>query len=360
MTSEKSNVTLGCIEKCEETWALESRYFPSKVGGRPAWLDLKNINVDVSCTICSDPCLFLCQIYAPIDSQPSAYHRTIFVFVCKNPNCCKSNSNNNFKVFRCQLPLVNDYYPPEEPTDDPDWSTDSKVEKFNDICHVCGCLGSYQCSKCKLIKYCSKSHQVFDWKTNHKNICNSVVTTTPTPENSNNTFNLLFPEYEIIEEEEEEKCDDSDENITESKTEEKKSYEERFNDLKQLLEEGNLQNASDDLLMDLDNGKEYKYLKHFKTKLKLVPDQVVRYARGGTPLWISEPKYSNEDIPFCEECMGPRQFEFQILPTLLSYLDVDKLDDSLDWGNLLIYTCKNNCDEGPAYKKEFLWKQDLT
>ena len=93
---------------------------------------------------------------------------------------------------------------------------------------------------------------------------------------------------------------------------------------------------------------------------KRAPKQVVRYSRGGNPLWVSD-KESAENIPSCEWCSGPRIFEFQIMPQLLVSLKMDSLNESsIDWGTLAVYTCKNSCDAtGPAYKKEFLWRQNV-
>ena len=35
-----TTVDLGFLETEFESWEVESRHFPSKVGGRPAWLDM--------------------------------------------------------------------------------------------------------------------------------------------------------------------------------------------------------------------------------------------------------------------------------------------------------------------------------
>jgi pre-rRNA-processing protein TSR4 len=54
-------------------------------------------------------------------------------------------------------------------------------------------------------------------------------------------------------------------------------------------------------------------------------------------------------------------FFFKIMPQMLNYLRLDNIsEEGVDWGTLLIYVCKNNCDDGPAYKKEFIWKQDFS
>lgn len=118
-------VDLGFVEKCE-SWRLESRFFPSKAGAKPAWLDLKNIpgKSDLQCENCGDPCVFLCQIYAPYEEDDNAFHRTIYIFVCKNADCCRPNQNKNLKVFRSQLNRINDFYPAVPPVEQKDWRTD--------------------------------------------------------------------------------------------------------------------------------------------------------------------------------------------------------------------------------------------
>lgn len=85
---------------------------------------------------------------------------------------------------------------------------------------------------------------------------------------------------------------------------------------------------------------------------------MLRYDRKGEPLWVSEEEGSVVDkvnIPPCPHCKGPRVFEFQVMPQLLNYLEID----NVDWGTLAIYTCEKSCNLGPAYKQEFIWKQDF-
>lgn len=56
-------VDIGFLEE-RENWLLHPRFFPSKVGGKPAWLDLKYIpsSEELTCKICGDPLTFLCQV----------------------------------------------------------------------------------------------------------------------------------------------------------------------------------------------------------------------------------------------------------------------------------------------------------
>lgn len=61
---DKNRIDLGFLEKCEKPWLLINTYFPSKVGGRPSWLDVEAIpsNDRLKCTECGIQLAFLCQV----------------------------------------------------------------------------------------------------------------------------------------------------------------------------------------------------------------------------------------------------------------------------------------------------------
>lgn len=105
----------------------------------------------------------------------------------------------------------------------------------------------------------------------------------------------------------------------------------------------------------------------FTDRLKRSPRQVLRYAKNGTPLW-SVPQPLDLKIPKCP-CGAERMFEFQLMPSLLHVLDVDKHTrtqkempstvasdgDEIDlnqafsnggqnWGAVAVYTCSACCD----------------
>lgn len=177
---EMLDAELGFLEKSEK-WRLRSPHFPSKIGGKPAWLDLKNLppTSDLCCPKCEKPMIFFAQVYAPDDDdedgqvpvKETCYHRTIFIFFCTATSCNSRNCNKNFAVFRCQLPRDNEFYPPIDPPENPDWKTDIVVEKYCTVCVVCGCLGTKKCGGCKKYIYCSRAHQVLHWKSGHKLLC---------------------------------------------------------------------------------------------------------------------------------------------------------------------------------------------
>ena len=167
--SDVSGVELGFVEE-GESWRLHSKYFPSKVGGKPAWLDLFNLPNEINCARCNKGCILLCQVYAPIEDKETCFHRTIFLFLCKNPECCENNYNGNFKVFRCQLERTNEFYSFNPPVEDQNWEPDVKP-RLCTLCNVCGNKGASRCGKCKTTFYCTKEHQIIDWKSRHKGVC---------------------------------------------------------------------------------------------------------------------------------------------------------------------------------------------
>lgn len=134
MTTKDYPLSLGYIFK-QESYLLHRRYFPSKVGGKPAWLDpinLPNGDKVLVCPrpdCCNQPLTFILQVYAGRDSPDDAFHRTIYIFGCQ---WC----SETFVALRCQLPRCNDFYPsvPAE-TEDPT-RYDECLEKR--CCPACG------------------------------------------------------------------------------------------------------------------------------------------------------------------------------------------------------------------------------
>jgi hypothetical protein len=86
-------VSLGFAENCDDfPHELEPEYFPSKIGGQPAWLHPLGIPVDKNrCPHCAAPLSFLLQIYTGGPGrafpQPGAFHRTLFLFTCRSSAC---------------------------------------------------------------------------------------------------------------------------------------------------------------------------------------------------------------------------------------------------------------------------------
>lgn len=107
---------------------LSSPFFPSKVGGKPSWLDYTHVpkaeasgDINLACDTCKSQLVFLLQLYAPIsdtdkfvselESADACFHRALFVFVCTNNEC----NRKSVRLIRSQLERNNDFYAYEAP-----------------------------------------------------------------------------------------------------------------------------------------------------------------------------------------------------------------------------------------------------
>ena len=106
-------VELGFLEKPDAKTDLTSAHFPSKVGGKPAWLELQQLPSpeQLACSVCKKPMVLLIQLYAPMRKCPPSYHRTVYVFMCRDRACHQRGGGRQaFKVLRSQLPQKNEFY----------------------------------------------------------------------------------------------------------------------------------------------------------------------------------------------------------------------------------------------------------
>ena len=181
-------VELGFAEECDDPEEFSSGNFPSKIGGKPVWLDPAFLPPPnkLSCLECQKPCVLLLQVYAPHTDDPETYHRTLFVFMCTNSQCFKQGSSNPFKVFRCQLSKQNPYYADVSIESD---SEPNSLEALHDssklltdvplslpsLCCVCGSPGPSRCGQCLSVNYCSSYHQLIHWKNGHKVDCKEIA-----------------------------------------------------------------------------------------------------------------------------------------------------------------------------------------
>ncbi|KAK6021094.1 hypothetical protein OSTOST_13242, partial [Ostertagia ostertagi] len=136
----------------DNLYRLRSIFLPlGKIGGKPSWLNPQYLptTADLQCSvtvffslsyhvtpaqsfpfqICQKAMAFLIQIYATGENDPPhAFHRALFIFICRDPECSKSNDASNIAVFRCCLPRENPYYSFEGPMD-PDLGTAAVTTK---------------------------------------------------------------------------------------------------------------------------------------------------------------------------------------------------------------------------------------
>eukprot|EP00088_Acartia_fossae_P048159 TRINITY_DN5247_c0_g1_i1.p1 TRINITY_DN5247_c0_g1~~TRINITY_DN5247_c0_g1_i1.p1 ORF type:complete len:359 (+),score=42.81 TRINITY_DN5247_c0_g1_i1:37-1113(+) len=318
------------LEKDFEDFELCSRFFPSKVGGRPAWLDLANLPKPstTQCKKCGNGMRFLLQVYSPDDGTESAFHRTIFVFICVQ-NQCWSDSTESGKpivVLRSQLGRKNQFYPFEPPVDRPDWRPDIVPENFGSICPVCGIRGDKTCGRCRSVSYCSQIHQKLDWKKGHKAEC-QVGGKYGGPHASD-----VFPEG-LIEIEEE--------------PSEEELHQESM-DYSNLIDPSiSIEDTKDVPAEEWDeveaNQTHDKASEKFNKRIRRAPRQIIRHNRSGEPL-ICSGTVPIPEPPKCAACGAQRSFEFQIMPQLLNILGLGTdIEGGVDWASIYIFTCSRSC-----------------
>ncbi|NXR14023.1 PDD2L protein, partial [Semnornis frantzii] len=89
-------------------------------------------------------------------------------------------------------------------------------------------------------------------------------------------------------------------------------------------------------------GRDHTFHKFMK-RVSVCPEQILRYSRGGQPLFITCPPANiDRAIPACSNCGGSRVFEFQLMPALVSMLQSDS-GLSVEFGTVLVYTCERSC-----------------
>jgi len=329
---------------------LDSPTMPTKIGGKPAWLDFMGLPTveDLACAGCGLRLVFLMQINTNgIFPGDHNHFRALFVFVCAKPTCWGAGRAGGFKVFRSHLPLENLYYPEEEPGEDepPVWKQKPEVTR----CTVCGYSASKRCSACKSTCYCSVIHQKFDWDNGHKELCTSqsqsdVTTNT----NSKISWPHVLPEIEV----------ELDEEYLPKAS--MKTDEQRMAEFEKLVAEMQLDTTpeEDD---DADKPKKDKIAELFRKRTQYAPGQVLRYKQNGSPLWIGPRVPDEKDIPPCPHCGDERQYECQIMPQVLYYIQENlspeiRKNFDLDFGVLAIYSCPGSCEvEDKHDVQEIVW-----
>jgi len=364
-----------------------------KIGGKPSWLNPRDVPFNITCSSCDKKMIFLVQLYCPLDDedeeeknseeQTTGFHRTLYVFICPNP-CHKSDG---IRVFRCQLPQENPFYAYDASSFQLNHvsSSSSRVK----LCQLCNQRSKGTCPMQK-VPFCSKICQV-EYKKQNKQKQSSTI--------------ILFPESELIVEEEPppiaihqhtkkgyevSSCsDDEDRDMT----------QKEINSWTQMSHKAG---CSDEYTLE--------FQAKIHDRLHYVQNQCLRYSRWPNlkmiaetnnnanigPLWIQE-EFRVGSIPKCPLCNSPREFEFQIMPQMLYYIQQQQQQqnntcsntpkksngnettiqnnsmhlltnekNSFDWGVITIYTCRKSCfhkeilhEKLGAYVEEFAWRQPL-
>ena len=357
-----------------------------QVGGTPNWLDPEHIpEGPLQCRNCTHILRFVAQIYAPIDEEPQAFHRSLYVFVC--PHCCGPKTNNgnhtstasSVRVLRVQLPAQNPYYfapddkkkstdPPQtdsdnehSPSDDDSivevhnsWNNHLPVTYGKTLCKVCGLFATKKCPV-QQEYFCDRQHQkeykkfVYDNNRFGEDMevqqdSSSLALSVQLGSMNEGTPclpSVYTPVFQLVVEDEPPMQQSLAETMEQFQIE-----EEDDEDSDKDLEQDDLNDMVGDARNDtLKNQRRrvrkdpitQQFLERIQNR-KNVSDQCLRYCRwkeftneegndkdeSGGPLWIRSDQQPPEQIPSCPHCGSERKFEFQIMPQMLDYLLKDR------------------------------------
>ena len=355
---------LGFLEEREETTSLHAIYFPSKVGGKPEWLDPSvNPKQMVEANETKRRMDFLLQIYAANDVEDSlntnAFHRTIYVFTSIDGD--KVFEKGKVRAVRSQLARVNEFYgTTPAPRRGIRESDDLRVEEM---------IREFEAKKRAIetkVKMTLSGGNGSESKEEEEEMKMKMKMKTKTKNENENT---VYPEFEIVVEPEsdadEASCSsmDSEGVVADTNDDDNKKTSANTNKKKMFQSIGDEAITETDL-KEIASGvidSDAQRLATFSVKLAKFPDQVLRYcpAQNAKAMWPSKSLAPDDrNIPDCPRCRGKRRFEFQILPTIVSFIvpkeSVELNDSSLDFGSIAVYTCSKSCALEGEYAEEYV------
>ena len=355
---------LGFLEEQKDKTQLHAVCFPSKVGGEPQWLDPSvNPKQMVEANATKRRMDFLLQIYAANDVEDSlntnAFHRTIYVFTSIDGD--KVFEKGKIRAVRSQLARVNEFYgTTPAPRRGVRESDDLRVEEM---------IREFEAKKRAIktkVKMTLSGGNGSESKEEEEEMKMKMKTKTKTKNENENT---VYPEFEIVVEPEsdadEASCSsmDSEGVVADANDDDNKKTSANTNKKK------NFQSIGDEAITETDLKEiasgvidsDAQRLATFSVKLAKFPDQVLRYcpAQNAKAMWPSKSLAPDDrNIPDCPRCRGKRRFEFQILPTIVSFIvpkeSVELNDSSLDFGSIAVYTCSQSCALEGEYAEEYV------
>ncbi|KFQ23141.1 Programmed cell death protein 2-like, partial [Mesitornis unicolor] len=123
-----------------------------------------------------------------------------------------------------------------------------------------------------------------------------------------------------------------------------KEYQQREGvDLEQLMSESFPGEGDNEKYEKSEVKSRDRTFHKFMKRISVCQEQILRYSRGGQPLFITCPPANiDQGIPACSNCGSNRIFEFQLMPALVSMLQSDS-DLSVEFGTAIVYTCERSC-----------------
>ncbi|XP_065201669.1 programmed cell death protein 2-like [Planococcus citri] len=371
---DKSKVLLGFVdEPITDNYKEEVDYTTNKLGGHPDWITAQTDST-IICKVCRSVTPLLLQIYAPVTEKINQ-HRTLYIFACLNPTCWGISKSwtcikNQMAMKKKQDSFVSNFSNDDWCTDSNNWNCDS-----NNTCNssldlfleneassmlsrvtVCAeenanvipdrtCVDVLDAPASAEIEPDENEPIMVDSPTVPHCDLSNLLKQVPTSPKVYREDTYFVPSFIYVMEERLER-DPLSEHVQMLLTEYSRSSENR-NSLK-ITKNVNVSRRSDDEVYERSRPLHGDKLFHtFLSRIKLNPDQIIRYCRSNeAPLFL----FPELDIPAkCKHCNGEMVFEMQILPTIINYLRLNGAGraekDILEFGSVFIYSCQESCDK---------------
>ena len=364
-TNDDLEWDLGFLEKREDATALHAIYFPSKVGGDPQWLDPSVHPKQMTEANATKRRMdFLLQIYAANDTEEdslngareNAFHRTIYVFTSVDGD--KVFEKGKVRAVRSQLARANAFYgTTPAPRRGVRESDDLRVEEM---------IREFEMKKRAIETKVKMTLSGGNGSESKEDEVEDVMKMKTKNENEN----TVYPEFEIVVEPEsdadEASCSsmDSEGVVADTNDDDDKKTSNANTNKKKMFQSIGDEAITETDLKEIASGvidSDAQRLATFSVKLAKFPDQVLRYcpAQNAKAMWPSKSLAPDDrNIPDCPRCRGKRRFEFQILPTIVSFIvpkeSVELNDSSLDFGSIAVYTCSKSCALEGEYAEEYV------
>lgn len=353
---------LGFVDPPRHACDLLRHRFPSKVGGRPAWLDPVHLPTrdQLTCPATGHLMQFLIQVYAPTEDNLNAFHRSIYIFL--SPDGSSLSSPGAVKAFRCQLPRKNCFYPFDPPKKEaraPPALSTSQLE------------ASLQRDPWKSEEYATAKETI---KQNKPSSPFENTGKNDAKSQQKSQQPALFTEAElVVEPEPDETAPERDHQTA--------ALIAKYQRHTEIEGEYTEEELPTEIVDSFENAvpEAQQHFAYFAAQIAKEPSQVLRYCfePGARPLCPAPGGIPEADsVPCCPCCGASRRFEFQVMPQLLNHLGVDVADPKApDWGTIVVYSCSKSCGGGSgggvggneleaspennksSYIEEFVWVQ---
>ncbi|XP_053742273.1 programmed cell death protein 2-like [Synchiropus splendidus] len=312
-----------------------SSFLTNKVGGPPDWCPGFVPEVPL-CGRCGASLAHVVQIYCPLAASP--YNRTLNVFACLGSEC--SGLSESWRVLRSQSLEVK--AAPQTPEPVPAQSATDWCESADDWGMEDDEWGGAAKESPKRERQEAEEGSSAMAKGGPAEISNSLQ------DLHLSEVSASAPEFRsfFISVMEESDLDGDDEELDHAQ-QLLKEYETREGVMVGDLVEEDGGSCAEESYEKMSTRHGDIAFSRFMKRISLCPQQILRYCRGSEPLYIAPPPPGLPQLlPCCSSCGGARTFELQLMPTLVSLLkrsDRNSTEAALEFGTVLVYTCKSSC-----------------